>query len=265
MLVWFAAGKSLFGESWCDGIDVAGTYRQYAIFVEQAPLMAGGLPSFLTSKGQKARDAISRDVVLPAVQAMLDKERVESQSDLQRAHPYLARYVAACYAAHGDDAEKVARRLMGLLFAIMTNTMNLMYWTIVRLHTISEDEQRTIRHEVISQMSANSTYEELKRRMPCFNSLLLETIRMHSDPNSFRVVEQDCSVDGLSGGEDLAFRKGDQVFLLSSFDQMSRTDDVQDPGVFCSQRWHHYTSSDDMSQKLLQMPATQVLAPFGGG
>jgi len=272
ILVWFAGGRSLFGSEWCRGADVAQTYSQYAAFSEHAPLIAAGMPKLLTAKGQTARDAIAHKVVLPAVKAILaSKEDANAAADSageshpESAHPYLAKYIKALSAAH-PDMEKVARRLIGLLFAAMTNTMGLMYWTLLRLATLPEDDRMAIRHEVTEQMGDPSRpYAEVKPGMPLLRSLLLETLRAHSDPNSFRVVEENCTVGGLVQDVELTFRKGDQMFLLSSFDQMSPNADVGEPSRFQAQRWHAYTSDAAKGQQFLPVPPTQVLVPFGGG
>eukprot|EP00927_Polykrikos_kofoidii_P044234 TRINITY_DN38257_c0_g1_i1.p1 TRINITY_DN38257_c0_g1~~TRINITY_DN38257_c0_g1_i1.p1 ORF type:complete len:513 (+),score=65.58 TRINITY_DN38257_c0_g1_i1:58-1596(+) len=264
MLIWFAAGRSLFGRCWCADVDVRESYKAYETFSGQAPLMAGGLPSFLTRKGDTARDAIVHNVVMPAVEAVLKawKDGADKTEDGPgNPHPYLANYIVALAQAYPQNTEAIARRLMGILFAVMTNTMMLVFWAIARLYTIPAEERKAIRQEIDAQPTESmGSYADMKQSLPLFNSFLLETLRLHSDPNSFRVVKNSCSVSGLGD-----FREGDHVFLLSSVDQMAVNKYVADPACFKTDRWRLHTSSAELKDKLLQLPPEQVLIPFGGG
>ena len=256
MIIFHAAGRSLFGLHWLEGVDIEVAARQYSIFEIDAPAIAGGLPRFLTQKGCHARDYLVKEVLLPVVKKGCDG-----------GHSYIVDYLSELKEAYRDDENgdlKIAARLTGLLFAINTNTMNMLFWVIAR--TLLADKSLSV--DLVDEckkaaISNPSSYLEQKRQMPLLNSVIIETFRLHGDPNSFRVVEKDCVVSGLAGGKDVAFRKGDSVFLLSTYDQLQ--DIAGDKDAFDGRRWIQHTSNKEINKGLLSIPSNQVLAPFGGG
>jgi cytochrome P450 len=259
MIVFFAAGRSLFGKHWLEqgtGIDVREATRQYALFDADAPAIVAGLPKFLVRKGCTARDYIVKEILLPIV-----KTRCEG------GHSYISTYMQDLKNAYKNDPNwdmKAAARLMGLLFAINTNTINMLFWCIARIQLADKSLRDDLEKELKKAMETHpDSYLDCKRDMPLMNSVIIEAFRLHADPNSFRVVEQDCIVSGLAGGKDLAFRKGDSVFLLSTYDQMQQVQGKRD--VFDGRRWIEHTSNNELNKALLPVPPDQVLAPFGGG
>jgi 24-hydroxycholesterol 7alpha-hydroxylase len=256
MIVFFAAGRSLFGKHWLEGVNVREATRQYALFDSDAPAIVAGLPKLLVSKGCRARDYLVKEVLLPVVQKGCDG-----------GHYYISAYLRDLKKAYEnvpDGDIKVASRLMGLLFAINTNTINMLFWSLARIHFADVTLRQDLEKEMNKAMETYpNSYFDCKRAMPLMNSVIIEAFRLHGDPNSFRVVEKDCVVSGLAGGRDLAFRKGDSVFLLSTYDQMQ---DVQgDRDTFNGRRWIKHTSNEELNKSLLPVPPSQVLAPFGGG
>jgi len=256
MVIFHAAGRSLFGPHWLEGVDIEEAARQYSIFEIDGPAIAGGLPKFLTQKGCRARDYLVKNVLLPVIKKGCDG-----------GHSYIVDYISELKEAYRNDENgdfKIAARLTGLVFAINSNTMNMLFWVIAR--TVLADKSLSV--DLVDEckkaaMSNPLSYLEQKRQMPLLNSVIIETFRLHGDPNSFRVVEEDCVVSGLAGGKDVAFRKGDSVFLLSTYDQLQ--DMTGDKDAFDGRRWIQHTSNKDINKALLPIPSNQVLAPFGGG
>jgi cytochrome P450 len=194
MMIFYAAGRSLFGTEWLKGVDLQEATRQYTIFEVDAPAIAGGLPTFLTRKGCRARDYLARNVLLPIVKNGCD------------GHSYIVNYLRELKEAYSNDENgdlKIASRLTAVLFAINTNTMNLLFWTIARIQIGDESLRLGLTEESKKVNAANfAFYLEQKREMPLLNSVIIETFRLHGDPNSFRVVAKDCVVSGLVGGKD---------------------------------------------------------------
>ena len=256
IIVFYAAGRSLFGSKWLEGVDAREAARQYAIFENDAPGIVGGLPKLFVRKGSIARDYIVRKVILPIV-----------RDGCKDGHPYVSTYMSTLKRAHAGDEFadlKVASRISGLLFGIMTNTMNLMFWSLARIQLADESVKTRLEEEIRTATEQYpSSYLECKRNMPLMNSVIIETFRLHADPNSFRIVEKDCVVSGLAGGKDLAFRKGDTVFLLSTYEQLKDIEGNRD--AFDGGRWLKHTSNHTTNKSLLSVPSDQVLAPFGGG
>eukprot|EP00557_Chaetoceros_sp_GSL56_P014663 CAMPEP_0176476788 /NCGR_PEP_ID=MMETSP0200_2-20121128/248_1 /TAXON_ID=947934 /ORGANISM="Chaetoceros sp., Strain GSL56" /LENGTH=480 /DNA_ID=CAMNT_0017872499 /DNA_START=110 /DNA_END=1549 /DNA_ORIENTATION=+ len=261
MIVFFAAGRSLYGKHWLEGVNVREATRQYALFDSDAPAIVAGLPKFLVRKGRRARDYLVKHVLLPVI-----------QKGCVGGHPYISTYLQDLKRAYEnvpDGDIKVASRLMGLLFAINTNTINMLFWCfLARIHLADESLRQDLEKEMNQAMEAHpNSYLDCKREMPLMNSVIIEAFRLHGDPNSFRIVEKDCVVSGLAGGKDLAFRKGDSVFLLSTYDQMQDIpgSDGNSRDVFDGRRWIEHTSNSELNKALLPVPPNQVLAPFGGG
>ena len=67
MMIWYAAGQSLFGQKWLEGLDVRESYLVYADFDEMFPLMIGGLPNFVVGKGHRAREYLVSKCIWPAI------------------------------------------------------------------------------------------------------------------------------------------------------------------------------------------------------
>lgn len=255
-LIFHAAGKSLFGNVWLENVNVEKAIEQYTLFEDDAPGIAGGLPQFLIRKGCRARDYLAKHVLLPIV-----KDGCEHGG-----HTYIIEYMKQLKSAYENDPKgdlKIASRLAGLLFAIMTNTMNTLFWAVAEVIESDESLKSDLQQELQNVDEANfSSYLECKKHMPLLNSIIIETFRLHADPNSFRIAEQDCIVKNMTGG-DYFFRKGDMIFLLSTYDQLK--DVKEDRDVFDGRRWLESTRDDNLNSKLLPIPSNQVLAPFGGG
>jgi cytochrome P450 len=100
----------------------------------------------------------------------------------------------------------------------------------------------------------------MKESTPVLSSLITETLRLHTDPNSFRIAQEDCTVN--LAGVPTRFRKGDSVFLLSSFDQMAPSSLVPEPHVYDPQRWALFGKEEKTEEGFVK---AQILAPFGGG
>lgn len=258
MIVFFAAGRSLFGKHWLEGVHVREATRQFSLFDADAPLIVAGLPKYLVSKGCRARDYLVKEVLLPVI-----------QKGCVGGHPYISTYLddlKRAYENVPDGDIKVASRLMGLLFAVNTNTINMLFWCLARIQLADVSLRQDLEKEMNKAMETHPhSYLDCKRDMPLMNSVIIEVFRLHGDPNSFRVVEKDCVVSGIDGGKDLAFRKGDSVFLLSTYDQMQDVPGSTSKDLFDGRRWIEHTSNSELNKALLPVPPNQVLAPFGGG
>ena len=297
IIVWYAAGRSLFGNGWLRNVDVLESLRQYIQFDNDAPLIVGGMPHFLIKKGLKARDYIVEHLVLPIIQNQKEYDEDDNDDDDNNGHEYIRRYIDQLKKAYQDKDNgdiKIAARLIGLLFAINTNTMNLLFWTVARVLTTECNEFRQkLQNEVEDAMTSFNTWKDIKSNTPLLSSLIIETLRFHADPNSFRVVEKDCVISGLGedGSKTYKFRKGDSVVMLSSFDQLkninNNNDDnnnkevnknkdnnnnntnnnrsMNDEEKFIPERWMKYTTDATFSKNVLPLPPSEVLVPFGGG
>jgi len=262
-LVWYAAGRSLYGTGWLKGkhgeerVNIAESYRKYAEFEDAAPMIVGGLPRFLTHKGCLARDYL-RDILMPVL-----------DDGCTGGHPYIQNYVKQlkqAYKGKEDSLLKISARMIGLMFAINSNTMMLLFWTIARVFTVPKENRDRLLEEISTAMKKYSTWADIKKHTPMLTSFIIETLRFHSDPNSFRMVGEDFIVQGLgeNGDKTFAFRKGDSVFMLSSFDQLKGVDG-DNQNQFDGERWLEYTSDPKLSNSLFPIPASKILVPFGGG
>ncbi len=265
LLVWYAAGRSLFGKGWLKGVDALDSLRQYAEFEDAAPLIVGGMPKYLVKKGLLARVYLTWNILLPLVQQNSNMVKMEES------HPYLQKYLNQLkvpYKGQSDGDSKIAARLNGLLFGINTNTMNLLFWTVARVLIGPKEFQERLREEISDAMEKCSTWKDIKASTPLLTSVIIETMRFHADGNSFRVVEQNCSVSGLGedGSKTFHFRKGDGIFMLSTYDQLKDVEGANQD-TFDGSRWLKHTTDPKLtsSSGLFPLPSSQVLVPFGGG
>ncbi len=259
VIVWYAAGRSMFGSKWLQNVDVLESFRTYAQFDDAAPLIVGGMPKFMVKKGLQARDTIVQEIMLPVI-----------SEGCTEGHEYIQRYVdklKSAYIGKADADMKMAARLIGLLFAINTNTMNLLFWAVARVYTGPKDFQIKLQKEIQHVMASYETWKDIKANTPLLSSLIIETLRFHSDPNSFRVVDEDCEVSGLgeNGSQTYKFRKGDSMFMLATYDQLKDVEGTMDEEQFDAERWIGYTNDPALRRNVLPVPSSQVLVPFGGG
>jgi len=254
-LVFAAAGRSLFGKTWLNGVDIHEASNKFNVFESQLSLIAAGLPKIFIRKGLEARDYLVREALLPQV-----------KRDFEGSHPFISimeGHVKSLYEPGEETDLKLAARLMGILFAINSNTINSLFWALSRIYLADEQLRIDLRKEIeMAKPSTSSSYLDSKRNMPLMNSVILETFRLHSFPSSMRSVLKDCTIkDVRSGGSEVSFREGDAVFLLGFYDQFKGEHD----STFDGRRWMKYTTNPELNQKLFAVPHDEGLILFGGG